>query len=72
MSSGMFVLYLSSCQLAETHHCFWLSEDQFNMASQLYASQRWRGTEEEEEEEEDTEDEVDESVYSTNSSTSGL
>ncbi|KAJ8407275.1 hypothetical protein AAFF_G00278490 [Aldrovandia affinis] len=33
----------ASYQLAETHHCFWLSEEQFNMAAQLYASQRWRG-----------------------------
>ncbi|KAJ8351781.1 hypothetical protein SKAU_G00232570 [Synaphobranchus kaupii] len=64
-------------QSAGAHHCFWLSEEQFNTAAQLYASQQWCRTEEEEDEEEegggeDTEDELDESVYSTDSSTSNL
>ncbi|KAG9348939.1 hypothetical protein JZ751_029256 [Albula glossodonta] len=67
-----------SCQPAETHHCFWLSEEQFSTAAQHYNSQRQRGTVEEEDEdkegqgEEGSEDELDESVYSSDSSTSSL
>ncbi|KAI1885094.1 hypothetical protein AGOR_G00216650 [Albula goreensis] len=67
-----------SCQPEETHHCFWLSEEQFSTAAQHYNSQRQRGTVEEEDEdkegqgEEGSEEELDESVYSSDSSTSSL
>nr|XP_015219502.1 PREDICTED: von Willebrand factor A domain-containing protein 3B isoform X2 [Lepisosteus oculatus] len=58
------------CQHVETHHCFWLSEEQFNIEVQMYNNKYLKHQRVQENEENESVDELAESVYSPDSSTS--